>query len=137
MPPMATAILIAHGNLGDALHDRAFEIALKQPTAAWIGAAASDSIAAFERTAALLPRRYGADVGHARAMPMPGQPLDLGATRSLIDNAQLVYIAGGDVSLLAERLRALELDARIRRRAQAGAVVVGVSAGAIGLTRHW
>ena len=49
----------------------------------------------------------------------------------------MIYLGGGDVSLLAERVRALGLDEQIRRRHAEGALVVGVSAGAIGLTRWW
>jgi hypothetical protein len=134
---MGSAILIAHGHPGDALHDRAFAITIERPLVAWIGAASNDAPAWFERTAAILRGRYGARVSHARTVPLPGEPLDLTATRTAIGNAHLIYIGGGDVALLAERLRALELDTLIRRRAGGGATLVGVSAGAIGLCRHW
>jgi hypothetical protein len=72
---------------------------------------------------------------HARATPSPA--LALADTRRILDEAQLLYLGGGDVARLAERLRVLGLDEQIRRRHREGAVVVGISAGAIGLTRHW
>lgn len=135
MPMMGPAILIAHGLPGDALHDRAFELAGARPLVAWIGAASGDSPAWFARVAEVLRRRYGADVRHARTVPGPG--LDADETRRLVDAAALVYLGGGDVAVLAERLRALGLDAQLRRRRDAGAVLLGVSAGAIGLTPWW
>jgi hypothetical protein len=68
---------------------------------------------------------------------MPAAGFDPDATRRLVDAAQLIYLGGGDVSLLAERAHALGLAEQIRRRHREGALVVGVSAGAIGLTRYW
>ena len=127
---MGPAILIAHGVPGDALHDRVFELAGARPLVAWVGAANDDSLPWFERAAAVLRRRYGADLRRVRtASPDESQ--------RLVDEAPLIYLPGGDVSLLSERLRALGLDEPIRRRHAAGALVVGVSAGAIGLTRWW
>lgn len=135
MATMGPAILIASGLPGDKLHDRAFELAGARPLVAWIGAASDDRAAWFERTAEVLRRRYGADVRHARTVPGPG--FDAAETRRIVDAAQLVYLGGGDVALLAERVRALGLDEQIRRRRRQGAVCVGISAGAIGLTPWW
>jgi hypothetical protein len=132
---MGPAILIAHGHPGDHLHDRAFALAPSRARVAWIGAASNDSPASFARTATVLRERYGADVAHARTVPAPD--VDLAATRQLIEEADLLYLGGGDVALLAERLRVLALDEPIRRRHADGAVVVGISAGAIGLSRYW
>jgi cyanophycinase len=132
---MGPAILIAHGVPGDAVHDRAFELAGARPLVAWIGAANADQRAWYERAAAVLRPRYDADVRLAHTMP--SADLDVDETRRLIDAAELIYLAGGDVSRLAERLAALGLDEQIRRRHRQGALVVGVSAGAIGLTRWW
>jgi cyanophycinase len=120
---------------GDPLHDRAFEHAGARPLVAWIGAASGDQRGWFERTAAALGQRYGADVRFARSVPGPG--FDPDETRRLVDAARVIYVAGGDVAVLAERMRALGLDEQIRRRHREGAVLVGVSAGAIGLTRYW
>jgi hypothetical protein len=133
MSPMGPAILIAHGVPGDALHDRAFELAGARPLVAWIGAANGDQRAWYERVAKVLRERYGAETEMARSV---GE-FDADETRQILDAAQMIYLGGGDVSLLAERVRALGLDEQIRRRHQEGALVVGVSAGAIGLTRYW
>ncbi|HEY1585367.1 MAG TPA: Type 1 glutamine amidotransferase-like domain-containing protein [Polyangia bacterium] len=130
---MGPAILIAHGVPGDKLHDRAFELAGARPLVAWVGAANGDQRAWYERVAKVLRERYGAEVEMARTV---GE-YDTGETRQLLEAAQVIYIGGGDVSLLAERVRALGVDEQIRRRHAEGALVVGVSAGAIGLTRYW
>ena len=132
---MGPAILIAYGLPGDKLHDRAFERAPPRPLVAWIGAASGDSRAWFDRVATVLRQRYGAEVQLARSVP--SVDFDPDETRRLVDAAQLIYLGGGDVSGLAERTRALGLDEQIRRRHREGAVVVGVSAGAIALTRYW
>jgi hypothetical protein len=133
MSVMGPAILIAHGVPGDKLHDRAFELTGARPLLAWVGAANGDQRAWYERVAKVLRERYGAEVEMARTV---GEH-DTGETRQLIEAAQVIYIGGGDVSLLAERVRALGVDEQIRRRHAEGALVVGVSAGAIGLTRYW
>jgi cyanophycinase len=135
MSSMGPAILIAHGVPGDELHDRAFELAGAHPLVAWIGAANGDQRAWYERVAKVLRERYGAEVEMARTVPSP--ELDLAETRSLVEAATMIYLGGGDVGVLAERVRALGLDEQIRRRHKQGALVVGVSAGAIGLTRYW
>ena len=133
MSRMGPAILIAHGVPGDRLHDRVFELAGARPLVAWIGAANGDEPAWYERVAKVLRARYGAEVELARTV---GE-FDADATRRLVDAATVLYLGGGDVALLAERARALGLDEQIRRRHREGALVVGVSAGAIGLTRFW
>lgn len=130
MSRMGPAILIAHGVPGDALHDRVFELAGARPLVAWVGAANDDSLPWFERAATVLKQRYGADM--QRVMTSVADD-----SQRLVDEAPVIYLPGGDVSMLSERLRALGLDERIRRRHAAGALVVGVSAGAIGLTRWW
>jgi len=135
MSPMGPAILIASGLPGDPLHDRAFGRAGPRPLCAWVGAAARDGRGGLERVAGVLRARYGAEVRLARMVP--NVAFDPDETRRLLDAAQLIYIAGGDVHLLAERVRAGGFDEAIRRRHREGAVVVGVSAGAIGLTRYW
>jgi cyanophycinase len=130
MARMGPAILIAHGVPGDKLHDRVFELAGARPLVAWVGAANDDSVTWFERAAKVLRARHGADMRMVRTTFAD-------ESQKLVDEARVIYLPGGDVSLLSERVRALGLDEQIRRRHREGALVVGVSAGAIGLTRHW
>ena len=133
MGQMGPAILIAHGNAGDHIHDRAFALAGARPKVAWIGAANDDSRTWFERAARVLREKFGATVELARTVG----DVDADATRRIVAEAQVIYLAGGDVEKLAERAHAFGIDELIRRRHAEGTLVVGVSAGAIGLTRWW
>jgi cyanophycinase len=137
MRRMGPAILIAHSVPGDELHDycfgRAFELAGARPLVAWIGAASGDSHSWFERIAKVLRQRYAADVRMARTVG----DFVFAETFQLIESASMIYIGGGDVAALAAPMREFGLDELIRRRRREGALVVGVSAGAIGLTRWW
>ena len=127
---MGPAILIASSQSADRFHDRAFALAPKNPSVAWIGAAHGDTPGGFTRTAAFLGKRYGAKVLHAHCDGAD-------EARKIVAGADFVYLGGGDVRLLTDRLRAAGLDETIRRRHADGAVVLGVSAGAIALTPCW
>ncbi len=130
MRSMGPAILIASSQSADRFHDRAFALASKHPSVAWIGAAHGDTPGGFTRTAAFLGKRYGATVLHAHCDRVD-------EARKIVAGADLVYLGGGDVRLLTDRLRSAGLDETIRRRHADGAVVLGVSAGAIALTPCW
>ncbi|HEX4459467.1 MAG TPA: Type 1 glutamine amidotransferase-like domain-containing protein, partial [Polyangia bacterium] len=127
---MGPAILIASAQSADRFHDRAFSLAAKNPSVAWIGAAHGDTPGGFERTAGFLGKRYGAAVLHAHCDRAD-------EARKIVAGADFVYLGGGDVRVLIDRLRAAGLDEIIRRRHADGAIVLGVSAGAIGLTPSW
>jgi hypothetical protein len=128
-------MLIASGSPGDDFHDHLLARLPRAPQIAWIGAASGDRAQWFERSANLLGKRYDARVRLARTVPGPGY--DREETRRILDEAQLIYLGGGDVSLLAEHLCRDGLDEQIRARRRAGAALLGVSAGAIGLTPAW
>jgi hypothetical protein len=128
-------MMIASGMPGDKFHDRAFAELPGAPSVAWVGAANGDERRWFERAAEAVRKRYGATLQLARTVPAPD--LDLGETRRILDGAQLILLGGGDPALIARHLPSAGLDDVIRRRRREGAVVVGVSAGAIGLCRYW
>jgi hypothetical protein len=130
---MGLAILIAHGDPFDKFHDRIFELVGRGARGAYVGAANGDSQRWFARVAEALARRHDARLELVRTVGVD----DGAAARAQIAAADFVYLAGGDVSVLAERLHALELAPAIRARHDAGALVVGVSAGAIGLAPSW
>ncbi len=135
MATMGPAMLIASGMPGDKFHDRAFAELPSAPSVAWIGAANGDKRQWFERAAEALRKRYGATVHFARTVPAPDR--DLVETRRILDDAQLILLGGGDPALIAEHLVSSGLDEIVVRRRREGAVLVGVSAGAIGLCRYW
>jgi hypothetical protein len=130
---MGPALLLAHGAPGDVFHDRAFErLAKHAPKVAYLGAANRDHAGTYLHLADGLRRRYGARVEQARTMTDDGAQ-----ARAALAEADLIYLGGGDVQLLATRLRVLGLDSVLRTCHAAGAMLFGVSAGAIGLAPWW
>ena len=131
---MGPSFLIAHGVPDDALHDRAFALAGKRaPEVAYFGAANGDQARWFRRNADVVGPKHGARMSFVRTINIE----DASEARAAVERADLIYLAGGDVSLVARRLGELGLDALIRARHEAGAMVLGVSAGAIALARYW
>jgi hypothetical protein len=127
-------MLIAHGVPDDGHHRRFMELAGRpQPEIAYLGAANGDQRRWYERVADTLARKYGARCTLARTVGTD----DRAPAAEILERADILYLAGGDVSALSERVHALSLGELIRRRHQEGALLVGVSAGAIGLTRFW
>jgi hypothetical protein len=128
------SFLIAHGVPDDALHDRAFALTGKAaPRVAYLGAANEDDPLWFKRIADVVSVRHGARMTFARTIQID----DASEARAAVEGADLIYVAGGDVSIVARRLRELGIDRLIRARHEAGAMILGVSAGAIALTRYW
>lgn len=127
-------MLIAHGSPADAFHDRAFaRVSVRSPQVAYLGAANGEHRGWFCQTARALEKRYRAAVAHARV----GDEAENAEARRIVTESDVIYASGGDVELLAERMRASGLDEVVRARHRAGALLIGVSAGAIGLTSYW
>lgn len=127
-------MLIAQGSLGDEFHDRAFaRVAHGAPVVTYLGAANGEQPRWFRAIERALGKRYGAKVLHARA----GSETEIAEARPILAGADVIYVGGGDVALLAERLVGSGLDVIVRERYRAGALLIGVSAGAIGLTAYW
>lgn len=127
-------MLIAHGSPGDDFHDRAFaHLSHGAPVVAYLGAANGEQPRWYRAIERALGKRYGAKVLHARA----GTEAEIAETRRVLAGADVIYAGGGDVALLADRIVGSGLDAIVRARHRAGALLIGVSAGAIGLTAYW
>jgi cyanophycinase-like exopeptidase len=124
---------MANAAPGDAHHDRAFGLLPRRAAVAYLGAANGDRRRWYRAVSEALASRYGAEVRHARS----GTSEEREEARRIIADADLIYAAGGDVALLAERTREGKLDLAIRARHAAGASLVGISAGAIGLCAYW
>ncbi len=131
---MGPAMLSANGRPGDRPHDLVFErLARREPRVAYVGGANGDDPGWFRAIAKSFGNRHGAVVRHAKS----GSRADLAEACEITADADVIYVSGGDVELLAERLRRGGLDRAIRRRHSAGASLIGVSAGAIGLCAYW
>ncbi|HEX7243541.1 MAG TPA: Type 1 glutamine amidotransferase-like domain-containing protein [Longimicrobiaceae bacterium] len=99
--------------------------------AAWLGASADDSPEGFELFAAAMERISPVECRMVRSAPSDDE-------RAFLESADLVLLSGGDTARGWNRLRQSGLDAALRERHVAGAVLMGISAGAIQLgPRGW
>jgi hypothetical protein len=104
----------------------------RPPAIAYVGAANGDDPRWFERAAEAWRGRHGAAVARVLA-----DPALRAQNEELLESADVIYLGSGDVPLLVRSLHAAGLTALIRRRQAQGALLFGVSAGAIALSRFW
>ena len=69
--------------------------------------------------------------------PVKGRKAQKGAARRIIEDADLVFLGGGDVELGMQRLGDHDLAQVLAKKHASGAPVFGISAGAILLCRKW
>lgn len=102
-----------------------------KPRAAYLGASNGDLREHFELFVAAME---GIDVRDCRLIPSDPSPAD----RSFFDQADVILLAGGDVSRGFSTFQRNGLAERILGRYAEGAVLIGISAGAIQLgQRGW
>jgi hypothetical protein len=117
-----------------AMHDRVLSAAAlgRVPDIAYIGAANGDDPRWFERVEERLRKRHG-----ARVRRVVASAAARAENEQILEDADVIYLGSGDVSLLARGLHGAGLTETIRRRHREGALLFGVSAGAIALSRFW
>lgn len=109
-------------------------VAIPRPMVAYLGAATDDD-----------PRFLGFMEGlvtssgpcQFRLAPVKGRKAQGGAARRIIEDADLVFLGGGDVELGMERLREHDLAQVLAKKQASGAPLFGISAGAILLCKQW
>jgi peptidase E len=116
------------------IHDRVMSAAPsgRPLEVAYVGAANGDDPRWFEGVESVLRTRHAARVHRVvadRALHRDNE--------GILNSADIVYLGSGDVSRLARGLHAAGLTEPIRRRHREGALLFGVSAGAIALSRFW
>jgi cyanophycinase-like exopeptidase len=99
------------------------------PRAAYVGASNGDDPAFYEMFAAAMT---AGGIGDVRMIPAAPSDDD----RAFLASAHLVLLAGGDVERGWRAMRAGGVADAVVRRWSAGAVLVGVSAGAVQLGTH-
>ena len=72
-----------------------------------------------------------------RLAPVAGRKAAGGAAQAVIEDADLVFVGGGDVELGMNRVQERHLARPLREKHAAGAPLFGISAGAIMLARQW
>jgi peptidase E len=107
---------------------------VKRPTIAYVGAASGDN-PAFRLLIAQMLRKAGA--GPVVPAPMCGRRVDPEKTRGVLEEADLIFVSGGDVE---EGMRVVEqkgMAPLLQSLHQAGKPFFGVSAGSIMLAQRW
>lgn len=97
--------------------------------AAYIGASNGDEPAFYEIFCAAMK---AANIEDLRMISALFEPED----KAFLEKADIILLAGGDVELGWKTFQAVGLENAIRERYQAGATLIGVSAGAVQLGMH-
>jgi peptidase E len=106
-----------------------------KPVALYIGAASGDDRGFGAALAGLLK---GAGIGKVLWPKLSaGKKKDASGARAALDDADLVFVGGGDVEAGIQALRGADLVADLHAAAKRGVVFAGMSAGAIMLGERW
>ena len=105
-----------------------------KPVALYIGAASGDDRNFGSALSALLK---GAGVHKIVWPKLSKRKKDASSARAALDDADLVFVGGGDVEAGIQALREADLVNELHGAAQHGVVFVGMSAGAIMLGERW
>lgn len=107
--------------------------ATRRPLIAYLGAPSGDSLA-FEKLISVLVFGPTANVVPVR---LKRRSTTTSTIKGILDDADLVFITGGDVDLGMRLIAERGLVGHLRALHDKGAVFEGISAGAIMLGRHW
>jgi len=105
-----------------------------RPAVAYIGAASNDNRVFFMWVASLLKK---AGAGSVQLAPLASRRADLAGARRLLQEADLVFVSGGDVEAGMGVLERTGVCGLIGELHQAGKPFIGMSAGSIMLSRGW
>jgi len=109
------------------------ELLAKKPLVAYVGAASGDNVG-FQRMISATFAWTGARV---RPVKLAAKTASVAAARALLEDADAVFVSGGDVQ---EGMRVLEdrgVTPLFRELARAGKLMIGLSAGSLMLAKEW
>jgi cyanophycinase-like exopeptidase len=109
-------------------------IGLERPEVAYIGAASNDSRVFFKWINAMLKK---AGAGTVRLAALAHPHVDLAAARSILHNADLIFVSGGDVEAGMHCLERSGFASLLKELHDNGRPFIGLSAGSIMLARCW
>ncbi len=110
------------------------QLGLALPSVAYVGAASSDNRIFFLWIAALL-KKSGA--GAVRLVPLASRRFDPAKSRSILEQADVIFVSGGDVEHGMRVLERTGFAAELKKRHRAGRPFIGLSAGSIMLAERW
>jgi peptidase E len=125
----------SRGREGDSLLVRILSlIGLEKPAVAYIGAASNDNRVFFMWIKAMLK---GAGAGSVRLAEMASARADLSKARSLLQEAGVIRVSGGDVEAGMNVLERTGFGALLSELHRDGRPFIGLSAGSIMLAKSW
>ncbi|MGO9308362.1 MAG: Type 1 glutamine amidotransferase-like domain-containing protein [Spirochaetia bacterium] len=107
---------------------------MKRPRVAYVGAASRDN-RAFRLLIARMLVRAGA--GEVTLAPMYGARVDPAVTRRVLEDADVVFVSGGDVEEGMKVVEKRGMHSLLRSLHDGGKPFLGVSAGSIMLAKRW
>jgi len=110
------------------------DLGVEKPRVAYIGAASGDN-AAFLLLISRILKRAGA--GTVTLAPLCGRRGSLERALPVMEEADVVFVSGGDVEAGMQVLREKRVLPNLARLRKAGKPFFGVSAGSIMLARQW
>jgi cyanophycinase-like exopeptidase len=105
-----------------------------RPRIAYVGAASGDDRALRLRISRMLLKAGAGDVTPA---PMCGRRVETAKTRRVLEDADVVFISGGDVEKGMKVVAETGMDSALKSLHRAGKPFFGLSAGSIMLAKHW
>ena len=107
---------------------------LDSPAVAYLGSASEDDPGFFRRMGDLL---QAAGAGSVTLAPTVGKRVRIGATQTLLKNADVIFVSGGDVEAGMAVLENHDLITFLHGLHAAGKTFIGLSAGSIMLAKGW
>jgi cyanophycinase-like exopeptidase len=104
-----------------------------KPLIAYVGAASGDNVGFYKMLAAA----FVGTGAHLEMIRLVGKTAKVSVARRLLDDSDLVFLAGGDVAVGMRILDERGVADDLRRLSAAGKPFVGISAGSIMTGRHW
>jgi dipeptidase E len=108
-------------------------LAAEDPLVAYVGAASGDNAGFFT----MIRGGLAAAGGRMRMVKLASPRAAPSEARQLLEDADLIFVSGGDVELGMKTLHDRDAASTLRRLARGGKPMLGVSAGSIMLAREW
>jgi peptidase E len=110
------------------------EFAIPSPSIAYVGVASGDDRSFFTMISAMLKEGGAGKIDHALIAP---ERSDLKKARKILEEADIVFVSGGDVEAGMDVLNEKKLTGFIRDLYKQEKPFFGISAGSIMLAREW
>jgi peptidase E len=110
------------------------ECGITAPSVAYVGAASGDDRSFFNFITAAFKEAGAGKIVHAFTA---AEKADINKSRSILENADIIFISGGDVEAGMEVLREKDLTDFLTGLNKQGKTFFGLSAGSIMLAREW